>query len=162
MTATMVASGIPTRKAGIGAPRQDAAPEASASTNDHASRVAKALAKRFGRTPIARQHEIERARELFAQLAVVALSDEAVRQWLPFFIAPLSAALTAPSVDGTLNQVILAKCRADSAEDPLLLECAENDTSENRKKLARAIREEQARAETLLAILEAPGGINAR
>lgn len=162
MTATMVAPGIPTGKAGNATSRQDAAPEASVSTSDHASRVAKALAKRFGRTPIARQHEIDRARELFTQLARVALSDEAVRQWIPFFIAPLSAALQAPTVDGTLKQVLLEKCRADAAEDPLLLECAEADTPENRRKLAKALREERARGDVVLAILEAPGGANGR
>lgn len=139
----------PAAKAGIVIPRQVDSRD-KASKADHAGDIAKALAERFGRSAVARQHQIGRTKEFLAEVATLAVVDPVVREWVPILIGPLEAAVHLSDVDGTLQDAIHAKSAADAAENHHLVVFAQQSTRPNGLRLLLSLKQEQARIADLI------------
>lgn len=119
----------------------------------HVSRMATALSTTT-RSAVAVQREIERAKALHGEMAVVALTCPLLREWYRAHLAPFVAAVTSDSATEALQDVLSAAVVADAHEDISLHRCATDPTVENKRRLAADIRLEIARKQDLLAKLE--------
>lgn len=125
-------------------------------TRHHVARTARLLAERRGlKSDVAAQRQMDRAREVMADLAAMARGDREVAEWLRWWLAPGIAALRADDVAGTLADLFDAAMAADAREDLSLQRCAVDPTDDNKRRLLADLRLEMSRKAELAAALEA-------
>lgn len=125
----------------------------------HTCAAAKALAAwdatRGRKTEVAYQRRLERAHELLVELGAVVKRTPGLGTWLMFWLAPAASVARLETIDGSLADVLAAKCTADALEDPLQVAFARHPTRENRDRLLAAMRIEHERTGEAIARLEA-------
>lgn len=170
MSAQTLARSTRSRKAGPQSSRlprtiSAAATPASAAEvkGGNTSAVAKRLAKDFGRSAVARQHDLDITRATLRDLARLADRDSSIRHWLQFLLAPVAAFANGVELEGSIVELLDTMVAADVSEDLARHRYLQDPSPANLRKYVIALRmvgarTEEARQRLELAALEACHG----